>query len=63
MSVGEWDSAFDYLNRANEEHDQVLLVIIATPRGFDVKLDHFKEGPRFRALVKKMGLENIYYDM
>lgn len=57
IGLGEWDRAFEWLERAYEEHDQTLLSIISLPRGFDTNLDSLRADPRFHALVKKMGLE------
>jgi TolB-like protein len=59
ISLGEWDLAFEYLERAYEEHDLFLLIWVSLPHGFDTKLDNLREDPRFQALVKKMGLENV----
>ncbi len=59
IGLGEWDHAFEWLERAYEEHDQFLLIWVSVPRGFDTKLDGLRADPRFHALVKKMGLEEI----
>ncbi len=59
IALGEWDRAFEWLERAYEEHDPFLLMIIAIPPGFDTDADSFREDPRFHAFVKKMGLEDV----
>ena len=55
--LGEWDHAFEWLEKAYEEHDLFLLIIRALPSKIDPKLDSIRTDPRFHALVKKMGLE------
>jgi TolB-like protein/Tfp pilus assembly protein PilF len=59
IDLGESDRAFEWLDRAYEEHDWFLIIYISLPRGFDTKLDSLREDPRFQALVKKMGLEDV----
>ena len=57
VSLQEWDRAFEWLERAYEEHDQMLLnIIVSLPSGFDNEFDRFREDPRFHALMKKMRL-------
>jgi len=58
-ALGERDRAFEHLERAYQEHDQSLLIATSLPRGFDPNLDTLRADPRFHALVKKMGLEEI----
>jgi hypothetical protein len=57
MGLGEWDRTFELFEKAYEEYDQTLLIIISLPNDFDTKLDSLRTDPRFHALVKKMGLE------
>jgi serine/threonine protein kinase/Tfp pilus assembly protein PilF len=59
IGLGEWDQAFEYLERAYEEHDFFLLIWESLPRGFDIKLDSFRADTRFHTIVKKMGLDEI----
>jgi len=59
IALCEWDRAFECLERAYEEHDPFLLFIISLPRGFDTNCDSLRADPRFHALMKKMGLEDV----
>ena len=59
MDLGERDRAFEYLERAYEENDVYLLLSVSLPRGFDPSLDSLRTDPRFHALVKKIGFEEI----
>jgi len=58
-ALDEKGRAFEYLETAYEEHDQALLIATSLPSGFDPALDSLRADPRFQALVKKMGLEEI----
>jgi tetratricopeptide (TPR) repeat protein len=57
MGLGEWDRTFEWFERAYEEYDLTLLMMISLPNGFDANFDSLRADPRFHALVKKMGLE------
>ena len=49
--LDETDKAFEWLEKANDEHDSVLINFINAPY-----FDHLHSDPRFKALLKKMGL-------
>jgi serine/threonine protein kinase/tetratricopeptide (TPR) repeat protein len=59
IALGDWDRAFNWLEKAYEEYDPYLTWTIAVPPGFDTNLDSFRTDPRFHTLVKKMGLEEV----
>jgi serine/threonine protein kinase len=59
VGLGDWDLAFEYMEKAYKEKDSFLLVCVSIPKGFDTVFDRFRTDPRFAALVKKMGLEEI----
>ncbi len=50
--LGEINQGFSWMEKAYEEHDQGLLYIKIAP-----DLDSVRTDPRFKALLKKMGLE------
>jgi len=52
MELGEKDQAFQWLEKAYEEHDNWMFSIKVEPG-----LDSFRSDPRFTAMLKKMGLE------
>ena len=49
--LGDWDNAFDWLQRAYEEHS----VGLAVP-GVDPRYEHVRSDPRLRRLLKRVGL-------
>ena len=51
-ALGETDSAFKYLERSYERHEEALLTLKVDP-----KVDSLRSDPRFMALLKKIGLE------
>jgi hypothetical protein len=57
-SLGEKERGLELLEKAYEEREIALLVIIASPRGFLPAQDSLLDDPRFQALMKKIGLEN-----
>ena len=50
--LGETDKVFEWLEKAYDEHDSVLFNFIDYPY-----FDHLHSDPRFKALLRKMGLE------
>jgi adenylate cyclase len=51
MGLGEMDTAYNYLEKAYEEHDGIMIFLAADPVAERAWGD-----PRFAGLVKKMGL-------
>ena len=51
LKFGQKDKAFEWLERAYDEHDQWIIVIKVDP-----KFDNLHSEPRFTALLKKVGL-------
>jgi serine/threonine protein kinase/tetratricopeptide (TPR) repeat protein len=56
IGLGDWDLAFEYMEKAYEEKDSYLLVCVSIPEGFDTIFDRFRMDPRFTAILKKMRL-------
>ena len=50
--LGENNKAFEYLDKAYEDRDGSLYRV-----KFDQRLENLHSDPRFKALLKKMGLE------
>jgi tetratricopeptide (TPR) repeat protein len=57
-SLGEKERGLELLEKAYEEREMGLLVINTSPRGLLPALDSLRADPRFKALMKKIGLEN-----
>jgi serine/threonine protein kinase len=57
-SLGERDRALELLEKAYEEREFLLLMINAAPRDFLPACESLLADPRFKALMKKIGLEN-----
>ena len=53
MGLGEVDKAFEWLEKAYVERDGNL-IFISAPAPFDL----FSPDPRYKQLLKKMGLED-----
>jgi tetratricopeptide (TPR) repeat protein len=53
LGLGEVDLAFEWLDRAFEERDGSLILVTASP-----EFDPLRSDSRFRALLKRMGLEH-----
>jgi len=53
FTLGEIDQGFERLNQAHHERDSRLLQIKVVP-----EFDHVRSDPRFKKLLKKVGLEN-----
>jgi hypothetical protein len=51
--LDEKDKAFEWLDRAYEERDGMLINVHVVPRIFDA----FRSEPRYKALLRKMNLE------
>ncbi|MDZ7291739.1 MAG: protein kinase [candidate division KSB1 bacterium] len=58
-ALGKKERALELLVKAYEKREMALLIISAAPRGFLPPLDSLRADPRFQALVKKMGLEEV----
>ncbi len=52
IGLGEKDLAFEWLDKAYEEHDQSLLWLKGDPTYDSIRVD-----PRFKELLRKIGLE------
>jgi hypothetical protein len=55
MGLGEMDKAFELLEKAYEERD-ANLIYITVPSPFDA----LSPDPRYKQLLKKMGLEHLF---
>ena len=51
IALGEYDKAFEWLDRAYEEHDMFLVWLKS-----DYEYDPIRSDPRYTVLLKKMGL-------
>ncbi len=51
IALGDFDTAFEYLNRAYEEREQVLIFIKD-----NYEFDPLRSDPRFNELIRKIGL-------
>jgi hypothetical protein len=49
--LGEKDQAFEYLNKAVEEHEWAVIMLNVEPT-----LDSLRSDPRFAELVRRVGL-------
>ncbi|NIR13972.1 MAG: hypothetical protein GWN86_08470, partial [Desulfobacterales bacterium] len=54
--LGDYDTAFEYVDRAYEERDWWLCELIIAPGAEMLEVDP-RQDPRFKALLKKMNLE------
>ena len=54
-ALAEKDKAFEWLNKAVDEKDHAILQIIS-----DESVDNLRSDPRYRELLKKMGLYKYY---
>jgi TolB-like protein/Tfp pilus assembly protein PilF len=52
LGLGEWDSAFEWLDRAIDSRDQLMMPIRSYPL-----FDPIRADPRFAALLRKMNLD------
>ena len=50
-SLGDYDTALDYLEKAYQEHEMVLIYIKD-----NYEFDQLRDHPRFKAILRKMGL-------
>jgi tetratricopeptide (TPR) repeat protein len=57
-SLGERERGLELLEKAFEKRETALLIINAAPRGINPVVDSLLADPRFKALMKKIGLEN-----
>ena len=51
MLVGQRDQAFEWLEKAYEQREEILVFL----RGVDPTWDSLREDPRFQDLVRRMG--------
>ncbi|MFX0202213.1 MAG: tetratricopeptide repeat protein, partial [Candidatus Hodarchaeota archaeon] len=56
VGLGHNDKAFEWFEKAYEEHDPFLVYI---PSKKWPKLEDFRKDPRFKALLKKMGVAHL----
>ncbi len=56
VGLGQNDKAFEWFEKAYEEHDPFLVYI---PSKKWPKLEKFRRDPRFKALLKKMGVAHL----
>ena len=52
LKLNETEKAFEYFEKAYEEHDRILLWI----KWYTLLHEPVRSDPRFKALLKKMGL-------
>lgn len=52
MSLGDFDKAFEWLNKAYDEHDGSMVFLKVEPA-----LEKIRNDPRYKELLKKMGFE------
>jgi len=52
LGLGEYDQAFSWLEQGYKEHSQILLLLKVHPF-----FDPIREDPRFKDLVRRVGLD------